>query len=71
VQRELSARGVSGDEARARVAALTDSEVAGLAGRIDQAPAGSDAGIFALIGVVFVVLLILDYVGAIHIFSHR
>ncbi len=71
VQRELNARGVTPEEARARVAALTDSEIAGLAGRIDQAPAGSDAGLFALIGVVFIVLLILDYVGAIHIFNHR
>ena len=71
VQKELGARGVSRDEARARVAALTDSEIAGLAGKIDQAPAGGDGGILAIIGVVFIVLLILDYVGVIHIFSHR
>jgi hypothetical protein len=45
--------------------------VASLAQRIDQAPAGADGGIFVVIGVVFVVLLILDYVGLIHIFNHR
>ena len=71
VQRELTLRGVTPGEARARVAALSDSEVASLATRIDQAPAGGDAGILALIGVVFIVLLILDYVGAIHIFNRH
>ena len=71
IQRELTLRGVTPGQARERVAALTDSEVASLAKRIDQAPAGGDGGIFALIGVVFIVLLILDYVGAIHIFNRH
>lgn len=51
---QLAAHGVSRDEAAARVAALTDEEVAALAGRVDQLPAGGDAGVvlfLALIGV--------------------
>jgi hypothetical protein len=63
--------GVTPAQVQTRVAALTDREVASLAKQIDQAPAGADGGVFAVIGIVFVVLLILDYTGAIHIFSHR
>jgi hypothetical protein len=71
VQSRLMGFGVTPEQVQARVAALSDREVADLAKRIDQAPAGADGGVFAVIGIVFVVLLILDYVGAIHIFTHR
>lgn len=37
----LEARGVSASEARARVQALSDTEVAALASRMDTAPAGA------------------------------
>jgi len=50
-----------------RVAALTDSELRTLADRMDQLPAGGDA--LAVIGLVFLVLLILELVGVIDIFK--
>ncbi len=71
VQKSLAAYGVTPEQVQARVAALTDREIGSLAQRIDQAPAGADGGILAVIGIVFVVLLILDYIGVIHIFTHR
>jgi hypothetical protein len=52
----------------ARLARLTDSELRTLADRIDQAPAAG-ADILAVIGVVFVVLLILEAVGVIDVFK--
>lgn len=42
VRAQLEAHGVSVPDAQARVAALTDQEVAQLAGRIDALPAGGD-----------------------------
>ena len=51
----------------ARVSALTDSELRTLADRMDRMPAGGD--FLALIGVVFVVLIILELVGVIDIFK--
>lgn len=54
---KLQAYGVATDEARARVAALTDAEAAMLAGRIDDAPAGalSGAGIGAILVILFLI----------------
>jgi len=51
----------------ARLASLTDTELHSLAGRVETLPAGGDA--LAVIGVVFVVLLILELVGVIDIFK--
>lgn len=51
----------------ARVAALTDPELRTLADRMDRMPAGGD--FLAIIGVVFIVLIILELVGAIDIFK--
>ena len=50
-----------------RVAALTDTELHDLAGRMEQMPAGGD--VLAVIGVVFLILLILELVGVIDIFK--
>src|SRR5262245_35174064 len=58
----LRERGVSPEQARERVAALTDSEAAMLVERIDAAPAGGTD----LVGVavfIFVLLLITDILG--------
>ena len=63
----LRERGVSPEQARERVAALTDSEAAMLAQQIDAAPAGGTD----LLGVavfVFVLLLITDILGFTKIF---
>jgi hypothetical protein len=67
VRGQLAALGVDPVQVDARVAALTDSELRTLAGRIADAPAGGDA--LAVIGVVFLVLLILEAVGVIDIFK--
>ena len=66
VQQAMVRLGVDPVEAQLRVAALGERELAQLQGRLDQLPAG---GIFALIGAVFVVLLILELTGVIDIFK--
>ena len=65
---QLWALGVDQAQVEARLARLTDSELSTLAERIDQAPAAG-ADILAVIGVVFVVLLILEAVGVIDVFK--
>ena len=67
VQGQLLARGVSPEDATARVAALTDAEAADLAARIDELPAGG-IGIVGAILVVFLVLLLTDILGYTKIF---
>jgi hypothetical protein len=67
VRAQLAARGVSVDEARARVAALTDAEAADLAARIDALPAGG-VGVLGVALVVFLVLLLTDILGYTKIF---
>lgn len=56
VASQLQAMGVSSAEAQARVAALTDAEVAQLAGRIDRLPAAADG---SGIGFLLIALLLL------------
>lgn len=67
VQARLEAYGVKADDVKARVAALTDDEVAQLAGKIDSLPAGGESIIGALV-LIFVVLLITDILGLTKIF---
>jgi hypothetical protein len=62
VQAELQKMGIGGEEAQARVAALTDAEAASVAQRIDSLPAGGD-GIVGAIVFIFVLLLITDILG--------
>ena len=64
---QLQALGVDQAQVDARLARLTDSELSTLADKLEQAPAGGD--VLAVIGVVFVVLLILEAVGVIDIFK--
>jgi hypothetical protein len=59
--------GVNPATVDARVAALTDSELRTLADRMDAMPAGGD--FLAIVGLVFVVLMILEFVGVIDIFK--
>jgi hypothetical protein len=61
VQQALVERGVDLDQARLRVAALSDDQARTLLADIDQAPAG--AGILDVIIFVFVVLLVTDILG--------
>ena len=67
VRAQFVAFGVDPAQVETRVAALTDSELRTLAGRISEAPAGADA--LAIIGIVFLVLLILEAVGVIDVFK--
>ena len=66
VRAEFLARGVSPAEVDARVAALSTEELRQLKLQIDELPAG---GLLAVIGVVFIVLLILDLTGVTNVFT--
>jgi hypothetical protein len=61
-----TARGVTGDAATARVQAMTDAEVAQLAGQMDQLPAGGD--ILGIMFTIFIILLITDILGLTKVF---
>lgn len=67
VRAQFIAFGVDPVQVESRVAALTDDELRVLADRVGDAPAGGNA--LAVIGVVFIVLLILEAVGVIDIFK--
>jgi len=67
VRGQMEAMGVDPAAVDARVARLTDSELRSLADRMEQMPAGGDA--LAVIGIVFVILIILELVGVIDIFK--
>ena len=65
VTAQLARYGVGPDEARARIAALSDAEVQQIAGRIDQLPAGADTAGAILLGLLigFAALVITDMLG--------
>jgi uncharacterized protein YpuA (DUF1002 family) len=67
VRQQFAALGVDPAQIDSRVAALTDSELRSLAGQMSGMPAGGDA--LAVIGIVFIVLLILELTGVIDIFK--
>ncbi len=67
VQQAFVEMGVAPADAQQRIAALTDSELATLEQQLDQLPAGGD--VLAVVGIVFVVLIILDLVGVTDVFS--
>ncbi len=54
---QLQSLGIDRDAAQARVAALTDAEVAHIAGRIDSLPAGGVSIAAALAGLIVVELI--------------
>jgi hypothetical protein len=65
VARGLESYGIDPAEARARIAALSDAEIARIAGRLDALPAGGDTfGAIALgILIAFALLVITDMLG--------
>lgn len=67
VRAKLAELGVNAADLDGRLAALSPAELSMLADKLDQAPAGGDA--LAVIGIVFVVLLILELTGVIDIFK--
>jgi len=66
VRQAMVDMGVDPVQASTRVAALSEEELAGLHNNMETAPAG---GILALIGAVFLVLLILEVTGVTDIFK--
>lgn len=67
VRERLVGLGVDPSEVEARLAALTPAETALLADKLDELPAG--AGVLEVLGIVLLVLLVLEYTGAIDIFK--
>ena len=67
VRAKLAELGVDQTAIEGRLAALSDDEIGSLAQQIESAPAGGDA--LAVIGIVFIVLLILELTGVIDIFK--
>jgi len=67
VQAQLQAYGVSPEDVKARVAALTDAEAAELAARIEELPAGGVDVLGAAL-IVFLVLLLTDILGYTKVF---
>lgn len=68
VRQAMLRLGVDPAEADARIAALSDAELRQVQGRLDTLPAGGDSAL-AVIGIVFIVLLILELTGVIDIFK--
>jgi len=67
VRSKLEQYGVDPAETDARLAALTDPELEQLATDLENMPAGGS--VLAVVGVVFIVLLILELTGVIDIFN--
>jgi hypothetical protein len=63
ISAQLVKMGVDPAEAQARVERLSDQEVATATERMQQLPAGGDAGIVGAIVLIFLVLLITDLLG--------
>ena len=70
VRGQLETLGVDADQARERVALLTDEEAASLAGKLDELPAGGIGvlGVIGILALVFLMLVLLDYFGVTDIF---
>ncbi len=71
VRQHLATMGVDWDEATRRIAALSDDEIARIAGRLDELPAGQSA-VGAVIGaalLIFLVLLVTDILGFTNVFG--
>jgi hypothetical protein len=69
VRDRMLAMGVAPAHVDTRLASLSDTELQRLAQEMNELPAGGSA--LAVIGVVFVVLLVLELVGVIDIFKKR
>jgi hypothetical protein len=67
VRQAMIAMGVQPEQAQLRVSSLSDAELARLQSGLDSLPAGGDS-ILAVLGILFVVLLVLELTGVINIF---
>ncbi len=71
VQQQLTTLGVDPEEAARRVASLSDEEIQGIAGRLEELPAG-EGGVGPIVGaivIIFLVLLVTDLLGLTDVFS--
>jgi len=68
VRQQFEKMGVAPDAVDARIANLTDQELHRLAQDLGHAPAAGD-GLLAVLGIVFVVLIVLELTGVIDIFK--
>jgi hypothetical protein len=67
VRGQLEALGVDPADAMARVAALTDGELAQLEARLHELPAGGS--VLGVLGALLVVLLVLELLGVTNVFT--
>ena len=70
VQQQLTTLGVDPEEAARRVASLSDEEIQGIAGRLEELPAG-EGGVGPIVGaivIIFLVLLVTDLLGLTDVF---
>jgi hypothetical protein len=67
VSTQLQSHGVTVDQAKARVNALTDNEVLQISGKLDQLTAGGEV-ILDLLFTLFIILLITDILGFTKVF---
>lgn len=68
VRSQLEALGVEPADAQARVAAMTDAEIAELQERMGEMPAGAGHDVLTVALIVFLVFVITDVIGATDIF---
>ena len=59
VERELVARGVEPAEAAARIARLTDRQIAALDGKLETLPAGGDVSTTNLLLIIIIIILLI------------
>jgi cytochrome c1 len=70
VRKQMRGLGIQPEEAARRVDALSDAEVAQIAGYLDEAPAGQSfiAAVLGAIVVIFLVLILTDLLGLTDVF---
>lgn len=69
VRAQMVDLGITPSEAEARIAALTDQEIADIAGRLDTLPAGEGlGGVLIILFIAFGVAVMLDALGMVNIF---
>jgi hypothetical protein len=70
IQKALVEKGITVDEARARIDSLTEKEIKLIAGTIDEIPAGGDVTGFVVISlaVILIVFLIVEYTSDVKMF---
>lgn len=67
VRQAMVRMGVDPAQADARIAALSDADLMQVQGQLDRLPAGGNA--LAVVGIVFIVLLILELTGVTNLFN--